>query len=411
MQMCLGVLLGFLCSLLEEQQQQPGSHLLQLDTRRRLAHQLLPAIPRLAPSLQLFSQIENPLPTGYVQLWALCSTARGGVCLLASLAVSAGPTVVSMAKLPDWYAAASTGLRCLPLLAGLQTRLDPHLVGLPPTQQLPAAALAHSLVQLSSDIVAGSRAVLEPSMHSSAPPSAVLDEEGQMATWQLHSATCRLVHWASSSSGYTTLQRFSAAAPARAELQVTMLTAACLLLLSVCRLWHQRAAHDQPDSGAAGGSGSQAEVDKRLRYTAVAAAHPTAGVLALAALMVLAARWRCASEPQAEYNFERICILPCMPCCRRSVQSMCLATFEAMDALVGAVGTQKLTLDTCNDLGSALQTAALHGPAALARSPVLRSLLSQLMLRMVQVSAGSMPAGLPFSSQEGAGRQAAASWR
>ena len=85
---------------------------------------------------------------------------------------------------------------------------------------------------------------------------------------------------------------------------------------------------------------------------------------------------------------------------------MCLATFEAMDALVGAVGTQKLTLDTCNDLGSALQTAALHGPAALARSPVLRSLLSQLMLRMVQVSAGSMPAGLPFSSQEGAGRQA-----
>ena len=56
MQMCLGVLLGFLCSLLEEQQQQPGSHLLQLDTRRRLAHQLLPAIPRLAPALQLFSQ-------------------------------------------------------------------------------------------------------------------------------------------------------------------------------------------------------------------------------------------------------------------------------------------------------------------------------------------------------------------
>ena len=255
---------------------------------------------------------ENPLPTGYVQLWALCSTVRGGVCLLASLAVSAGPTVVSMAKLPDWYAAASTGLRCLPLLAGLQTRLDPHLVGWPPTQQLPAAALAHSLVQLSSDIVAGSRAVLEHSMHSSAPPSAVLDEEGQMAIWQLHSATCRLVHWAASSSGYTTLQCFSAAAPAWAELQVTMLTAACLLLLSVCRLWHQRAAHDQPDSGAAGGSGSQAEVDKRLRYTADAAAHPTAGVLALAALMVLAARW--AVHPNHRLNITLSASASCHVC-------------------------------------------------------------------------------------------------
>lgn len=66
---------------------------------------------------------------------------------------------------------------------------------------------------------------------------------------------------------------------------------------------------------------------------------------------------------------------------------MCLATFEAVGTLVGAVGAQTHGLTACNQLDEALRVAAVRGPAALSRSPVLCSVLSQLLLLIVQVGA------------------------
>ena len=77
--------------------------------------------------------------------------------------------------------------------------------------------------------------------------------------------------------------------------------------------------------------------------------------------------------------------------------------------LVGTIGAETLTLACCNDFVAVLRDAAGRGPAALARSPVLRSLLNQLMLRIVQVSAASMPAGQPLQQHKGACRHAGAS--
>ena len=84
-------------------------------------HTAAAAVAARAAALQLFSQIEQPSPATYAHLAAMCNGILGVARLLAALAAAPacasdpGSAAVSLAALPDWYAAASAGLRCLPL--------------------------------------------------------------------------------------------------------------------------------------------------------------------------------------------------------------------------------------------------------------------------------------------------------
>lgn len=174
-------------------QQQPD---VQLPLSSRLALQLLAALPRIGEALAAAVQ---PPYMGDRLLEALHSAANSVVKALAGASRSQDsctrPALVMAAveHLPAWLRGAATALRWLPLVEALAAHLQQTQAGstltLTQAWPLPSNALAQHVTL--SGYLALQQAAAGPAAGSPALQSECLD-----AWWQLHTASCRLVHWA-----------------------------------------------------------------------------------------------------------------------------------------------------------------------------------------------------------------------
>ena len=99
--------------------------------------------------------------------------------------------------LADWCTAASAAVRALPLLAQAERLQRQAVADLAPELHSAAAALARNLVSIHE---LGSAVCMMLQLLSTCSPSATGSQPpAAEAMWQLHSAGCRVIHWAESS--------------------------------------------------------------------------------------------------------------------------------------------------------------------------------------------------------------------
>ena len=201
-------LLGRVCSLLGPATQQqmaegPLQHV-QLEQQQLRARSLLPALHTIAAGLRvhLAGDPEHFPPAVHTALYC-----RAWVAVLDLLwAVSAPVThpdrlmegepalTYSQQDLADWCMAASAAVRALPLLAQAERLQRQAADSLVSELRSTAAALAVSIVETHT-LASAVFAALQ--QYGTCSPSSASSQPLRLeALWQLHSAGCRVIHWA-----------------------------------------------------------------------------------------------------------------------------------------------------------------------------------------------------------------------
>jgi hypothetical protein len=207
----LARLLGNLCVLLAnmEMRGQPRAHHPSL--LRQTALQLLPALHRLPGAMLLAVSSEQhsqacaasaaELEETWGRMGATCDHWRGVVDLLADHLKQLmrsfdrrSPPADAAAQLVDLCAAIGAVMRALPPLAEVKQLLQRHAMEVPPRLHGAAGSLANSLLELMR-LVDGVCVQWTHNQDTFLPPDSVL-EALQAGLWQLHTAGCRLAHWA-----------------------------------------------------------------------------------------------------------------------------------------------------------------------------------------------------------------------
>lgn len=201
---------GHLCSLLCHDQRALARQNIQ--QRRLVAAQLLPAVGRLPQLLELLAggeQLTNMSDERLVQAVLVCRAANWELGLLGFYAqqscvelISGGGSsrriMHSAADVALWAQALSAALRCVPLLRALHSVLQTD------TRITQDRNLAAELAFFVSGVPVGpgTLALERASTLSAAPPHASGDSarsaagEALQALWALHTAQCRRVHYA-----------------------------------------------------------------------------------------------------------------------------------------------------------------------------------------------------------------------
>ena len=172
-----------------------------LEHRRRVAAQLLPALARLPQLLQLAAGNEQPsLSAQQLQdVVKLCGPARYHVALLClyrqdDLNAGGQGLISSPSDAAAWAQAASAALRCVPLLHNVQAaaRQAGHTA---------AAAISTTLTVSANELAMRAGGVLlQQASTAQGLPTAAASEVLQ-AAWALHTALCRRAHFAAAASG------------------------------------------------------------------------------------------------------------------------------------------------------------------------------------------------------------------
>lgn len=189
------------------------------------AWHLVAAFPQLAATLQaLAADAEGPACPGWLDELDNCCM-NAGLSLALLEAVNTRPA--SAAQLTSWAAAAAAAVRLRPLLSQLDSRIEPVLHG--PEGDVPAAKGVQQSETMLRLLLCRRMPGLMPALEASSEDCkqlvAGLDE--------LHSAVCRLAHYAASRG----IACVACADGSAAELWMDLLDT---LTLSFCRLMHAR---------------------------------------------------------------------------------------------------------------------------------------------------------------------------
>ena len=181
--------------------QQPLQQQLGAEQSRQLAPHLLRALPKLPAALAV--GLRDSVPPRHIALF--CDSWCGILPLLISMLEQrlpqAGgvPVMRGVEDAAAWCGGTAAAQRSLPLLAQAAQQLsepgfDPRLVTAPDNAALLICRLAGEAAAAASPAAAGLAGA--PS-----PPDASAVAHAAASMWQLHSAACRLAHWAYTSSG------------------------------------------------------------------------------------------------------------------------------------------------------------------------------------------------------------------